>query len=180
MLGEESMHSKIKLHSKKTLGLICLLSFAVQANSLKAQQRLRSTVQLPTFRVFGVNTTVWVPVGGQTHLGSVKRYASGSTSRGVPILGNIPGAGRLFNNRAIGSESSIASSSVQVQVHDFDAMDKALLAEARKPKNKYGRDEPAETAKKTVPIKNETYVRESATQRFADFITQNMGRSPNS
>ena len=173
------MDSKIR-HSKTLLGLICIFGFAVQADSLNAQQRLRSTVQLPTFRVFGVNTTVWVPVGGQTHLGSVKRYASGSTSRGVPIVGNIPGAGRLFNNRAIGSESSIASSSVQVQVHDFDAMDKALLAEARKPKSKYGRDNSAEIAKEAMPIKSETFVRESATQRFADFITQNMGRSSSS
>lgn len=155
-------------------GLVCLFYAVFPNNSVHAQQPLRSSVQLPTFRVFGVNTTVWVPVGGRTHLGSIKRYASGSTSRGVPIVGNIPGAGRLFNNRVIGSESSASTSSVQVQVHDLDAMDKALLAEARKPKSKYGVEE---VAKKANPPASPTYARVSATQRFADFITKNMGRS---
>ena len=161
----------------KTFSLACFVFIIFQAQSVDAQQRLRSSVQLPTFRVFGVHTTVWVPVGGQSHLGSVKRYASGSTSRGVPLVGNIPGAGRLFTNRAIGSESSAATSSAQVQIHDLNAMDKALLAEARKPKTKYGQ-------KKTVndppPIVSDSYARESATQRFADFITKNMGRSTSS
>lgn len=162
----------------RIFSLVCLLFAAFHNSSVDAQQQLRSSVQLPTFRVFGVNTTVWVPVGGRTHLGSIKRYASGSTSRGVPLVGNIPGAGRLFNNRAIGVEGSASTSSVQVQVHDLEAMDKALLAEARKPKTKYGAGEVVKKANPAAsPTASPTYARESATQRFADFITKNMGRS---
>ncbi len=65
-----------------------------------------TTVQLPTFQQFSLQTSVVAPDRGSMVLGGVNRAASGSSSTGTPGLSHLPGASRLFRNRAIGSESS--------------------------------------------------------------------------
>lgn len=87
-------------------------------------------VQLPTIHVTGVSTTVMVPDGGTMLIGGGTNYSSGSISRGVPGLSNIPGLGRGFGNRAFGSSVNTGVFSVSAQIHDLREMDEALLAEA--------------------------------------------------
>lgn len=79
------------------------------------------TVQLPTFQQFGVSTTVVVPDRGATSLGGVGRAAQGSNQFGFP---GVPG------NRSSAAAASASRSSVSVQIHDFEAMDRALLDQA--------------------------------------------------
>jgi len=64
----------------------------------------QGAVQLPEFNFSTVNTTVTAPDGGTVLLGSINRVAEGSTDRGVPLLGKVPGLNRLFKNRGIGRE----------------------------------------------------------------------------
>ncbi|MFN0018036.1 MAG: hypothetical protein ACKVP0_07245 [Pirellulaceae bacterium] len=82
-----------------------------------------TTVQLPTFSFFTVNTTVSVPDSGGTYLGGLLRGRDSSTTRG---LAPFPG----LANRGIGSERSAGGMSVRAWIHDFRKLDDALLAEA--------------------------------------------------
>ena len=82
-----------------------------------------TTVQLPTFSFFTVNTTVSVPDRGGTYLGGLLRGRDSSTTRG---LAPFPG----LANRGIGSERSAGGMSVRAWIHDFRKLDDALLAEA--------------------------------------------------
>lgn len=88
------------------------------------------SVQLPTFQVFSVATTVVVPDRGSAYLGGVNRASFGSNSSGVPGLSPIPGLGRLFTNRGIGSEVSSSGAHVAATIMDLDELDKGVLAEA--------------------------------------------------
>ncbi|MFO0818914.1 MAG: hypothetical protein U1A77_13285 [Pirellulales bacterium] len=97
--------------------------------------QMPTTVQLPTFHQFSLQTSVVAPDRGSMVLGGVNRAASGSSSTGIPGLSHLPGASRLFRNRAIGSESSSTQASVSVWVHDLKAMDEAILAEAAARRN---------------------------------------------
>ncbi len=97
---------------------------------LTTQRASGQAVQLPTVRQFTASTTVSVPDRGSAQLGGVRRAAVGSTSRGVPGLGRMPGAGRLFKNRAIGSTSSVSNLRVHATIIDLNEMDQAILAAA--------------------------------------------------
>ena len=79
-----------------------------------------TTVQLPTFRFFSVSTTVSVPDRGSTYLGGIGSSGSRSTSRGIGPLANRAGA----------HDTGASGMSISATIHDFEAMDKALLAEA--------------------------------------------------
>ena len=72
-----------------------------------AQQTIRSgtTVQLPTFEIISVSTTVSVPDGGTVLLGGIKRLREGRNEFGVPLLSKIPYVDRLFRNVGIGRET---------------------------------------------------------------------------
>ncbi|MEM9353583.1 MAG: hypothetical protein AAGA92_11270 [Planctomycetota bacterium] len=61
-----------------------------------------TTVQLPTFEVISVSTTVSVPDGGTVLLGGIKRLDEARTEFGVPILSKVPYIDRLFRNVGIG------------------------------------------------------------------------------
>jgi hypothetical protein len=74
------------------------------------------TVQLPTFNFNTVNTTVTAPDGGTMMLGGVARASEGRVENGVPILGKLPYAGRLFNNRGIGRDVSSGFQSVTPRI----------------------------------------------------------------
>jgi general secretion pathway protein D len=67
--------------------------------------RSGTTVQLPTFEVITVATTVSVPDGGTVLLGGIKRLREGRNEFGVPLLSKIPYVDRLFRNVAIGRET---------------------------------------------------------------------------
>jgi hypothetical protein len=84
-------------------------------------------VQLPTFSYSSVGTTVVVPDGGSTFLGGISRSSSGRNEFGTPILDKIPMFGRPFKNVGIGQANSASSFRVTATIHDFDAMDEALL-----------------------------------------------------
>ena len=80
------------------------------------------TVQLPTFSFTTVNTTVLVPDGGAAFLGGINRASDGRNEFGVPGM-PFPG----FQNRGIGQDRGASSFWVTATIHDFDAMDQALL-----------------------------------------------------
>ena len=120
------------------------------------------TVQLPTVRFFSVDTTVMVPDGGTAFLGGVSRHAEGSVTRGVPGLSNIPGAGRLFKNRAIGSDTSRSGASVSTRILIMSELEAEVMAEARR----------REAARQAVDVINGS----QAIQKQADAITRGIGR----
>lgn len=64
--------------------------------------RSGTTVQLPTFQVISVSTTVSVPDGGTVLLGGIKRLNEGREEFGVPLLSKVPYIDRLFRNVGIG------------------------------------------------------------------------------
>jgi general secretion pathway protein D len=64
-----------------------------------------TTVQLPTFNMTTVSTTVSVPDGGTVLLGGIKRLSEGRNERGVPMLSKLPYVNRLFRNVGIGRDT---------------------------------------------------------------------------
>jgi len=67
--------------------------------------RSGTTVQLPTFEVISIATTVSVPDGGTVLLGGIKRLREGRNEFGVPLLSKVPYIDRLFRNVGIGRET---------------------------------------------------------------------------
>jgi hypothetical protein len=103
-----------------------LLAVVVLASAiLSAGNAVAQTVQLPTFHFFTLNTSVLVPDGGDAFLGGVDRASSGRIERGIP---GLPG-GRPFTNSAIGGSTAASGVSVSAQIHDLDAMDRAILGD---------------------------------------------------
>jgi hypothetical protein len=89
---------------------LSIVTVAVVAVALVSSSvALGQSVQLPTFDMFTVNTTVSVPDGGTTLLGGVNRYAAGRDSAGVPMLGKVPFVGRPFGSRGIGTSASASN-----------------------------------------------------------------------
>lgn len=80
------------------------------------------TVQLPTFHFFAVSTTVLVPDRGAAYLGGIGSSRTSRSARGIPLA---PGG-----NVGIGAERAAAGMQVGAFVHDFQAMDEALLQQA--------------------------------------------------
>ncbi|HXT59343.1 MAG TPA: hypothetical protein VN699_11960 [Pirellulales bacterium] len=91
------------------------------AGPVMAQQA--STIQLPSFSYFSVDTTVAAPDRGSMSLGG-----SGSSSRGSTAFGPSFGP----RSWTFGRQSSVSRATVHVRIYDFDAMDKQLLGQARK------------------------------------------------
>lgn len=67
--------------------------------------RSGTTVQLPTFQIITVATTVSVPDGGTVLLGGVKRLRESRDEFGVPLLSKVPYIDRLFRNVGIGRDA---------------------------------------------------------------------------
>lgn len=135
-------------------GLVLISTIA--APSLVTAQ----TVQLPTFQFSTVNTTVSVPDRGAMYLGGVNRAATGSTSRGTPLLGKLPGLSRLTRSRGISRTTSASSMSVHARIIDHAELDRQVLAEAARLRNARG-----------------TSLVDLGAQRRADFLSRNVGRS---
>jgi type II secretory pathway component GspD/PulD (secretin) len=124
------------------------------------------TLQLPTFQVFSVATTVVVPDRGSAFLGGVKRASYGSNTVGVPGLSKIPGAGRLFTNRGIGSEVSSSAAHATATIMDLDELDRAVLAEA--------------AARRGVLSSDGRTATNPAVERKAAFIAKNIAKTDRS
>ncbi len=77
-------------------------------------------VTLPSVGNFSVQTSVSAPDSGAASLGSMRRGAYGSTSRG----------GLIGKNRALGGSTQAAGASVHVQVIDLEALDQSILQAA--------------------------------------------------
>jgi len=77
-------------------------------------------VQQPVVDVFSVDTVVSVPDRGAAALGGIRQSASGRST-----------AGPLRSGTAWGQASAASSATTHVWIHDFEAMDAALLAEGR-------------------------------------------------
>ena len=88
-----------------------------------ASAQAPTTVQLPTFSFFTVNTSVSVPDSGGTYLGGLLRGRDSSSMRG---LAPFPG----LASRGIASERSAGGMSIRAWIHDFRKLDDTLLAEA--------------------------------------------------
>ena len=93
---------------------VCLLALSV---SVDAQT---ITVQQPVVQTFGVNTVVTVPDQGGVLLGGVSSAADGSFNSGFSPYGS-----------SIGSERTHGTAWAHVYIHDFEAMDAALLSAQR-------------------------------------------------
>jgi len=106
---------------------ICSCLLATCGMALLAGPAQAQTVQLPSFSFSTVNTTVSVPDRGSALVGGINRASSGSTSRGVPIVGKVPGLNRLFNNRGIGSARSASQFRVNATIIDLHEMDQQIL-----------------------------------------------------
>jgi hypothetical protein len=106
------------------LSMVC---WAIVGASALAQQGA-TTVQLPTYSFFTVNTTVTVPDRGMAYLGGVNRAASGRNEFGVPLLPFRP-----FGNVGIGRELNASNMFVTATIHDFDAIDRYLLSVPTQP-----------------------------------------------
>lgn len=109
---------------------VALSAFALfLASSTAASAQV---LQLPSFQFTTVNTTVSVPDRGEILLGGINRASDQQTSRGLPVLGKLPGVGRPFNNRGIGSTRSASTMSARAYIIDHAEMDEAILGEAER------------------------------------------------
>ena len=97
------------LHRLAVIGAVLLW-----ASIVWGQQN--TTVQLPTFNLTTVSTTVTVPDGGTALLGGIGRARESSVTRGVPMLSKIPGVNRLFTNRGIGRDVGLMNMSVTPRI----------------------------------------------------------------
>jgi hypothetical protein len=105
----------------RTIYLLAAAGVVLSGEGLLAQQQLpATTVQLPSFSIFSVNTTVSVPDRGGAYLGGVNRARDGSTTRGFGPLAN----------RGIGGDRLASGASVHATIIDHDEIDRAVLAAA--------------------------------------------------
>src|SRR6188472_1444958 len=95
-------------------GVVLLLALGLPAQASYAQ-----TLQLPTFSSFSIETSVLVPDRGSAVMGGGRRSSSGSSQLG-PLRGSRSG----------GNGAAAGGVDVAAFVHDFEAMDQAVLAKA--------------------------------------------------
>ncbi|HUE70566.1 MAG TPA: hypothetical protein VMP01_06720 [Pirellulaceae bacterium] len=98
--------------------------------SAAAQNNVPTTVQLPTFSFFTVQTTVSVPDSGGASLGGVSRGYHHSTTRGLPFWSKTPWLSPLGGSRGIASGASAGGVSVHATIIDHEELSEAVLSEA--------------------------------------------------
>jgi len=108
-----------------TCTVACLLVSIFPHCDLAAQ-----TVQLPTSRVFSLDTTVAVPDQGSAYLGGIGRSATSTSRRGPPST-----------SRAYGQSSTQGTASVSAKVINLDELDRELRIQTTPPQRAtYGFD----------------------------------------
>lgn len=100
------------------LGVAAVLWPALIAKAQVVAPQVPTTVQLPTFSFFTVQTTVSVPDSGGAYLGGIGRGADSSVSRSP------------LRNRALGSSRVASGVSVGATIIDHEEIDRAILAAA--------------------------------------------------
>jgi hypothetical protein len=95
-----------------------------------AQNNAPTTVQLPTFSFFTVQTTVSVPDSGGAFLGGMSRAYNSSTTRGLPFWAKTPWLSPLGDSRGIASGVDAGGVSVHATIIDREELDKAVLSAA--------------------------------------------------
>jgi len=109
------------MHRKRTWSSACISAFTLAIHVLASTAAAQVTLQQPAVSQFSVGTTVSVPVGGGALLGGLERAGAGRKSFG-PFR---PGTATGFFREA-------QSISAHVTLHDFQAMDRMLLDQARR------------------------------------------------
>jgi hypothetical protein len=97
----------------KLASLLPLAALALPSSAVAQQDMV--TVQLPTFSMFTVSTTVLVPDRGSAYLGGVGRASAGSNQFGPAPAPAAMGAG--------GIDRQAAGVQVSVWIHDFRALE---------------------------------------------------------
>ena len=100
------------------------------AATAQAQNNAPTTVQLPTFSFFTVQTAVSVPDSGGAYLGGMSRGYNSSTARGLPFWAKTPWFSPLGTSRGIASGVDAGGVSVHATIIDHEELDKAVLSEA--------------------------------------------------
>ena len=135
-------------------GFVVAFALSLGISKCRAQ-----AVQLPTFQQFTASSTLTVPDRGSALLGSVSGASESRTSRGVPLLGKIPGVNRGFRNQGYGRSVGTSQLRVNATIINHDELDAAVLAAARSQR--------APESLATVQ-----------TRRQANFLSDNVGRAP--
>jgi hypothetical protein len=110
------------------MSVLAVTLLAWTANAA-AQNNAPTTVQLPTFSFFTVQTTVSVPDSGGAYLGGVSRGYNSSTSRGLPFWSKTPWFSPLGGSRGIASGASAGGMSVHATIIDHEEISTAVLSE---------------------------------------------------
>ena len=100
---------------------VALVGLASTAAAQQQAAQQPTTVQLPSFHVTSVNTTVSVPDRGSVLLGGSSSASTGRVTAGLGL--------RPFGNSAIGGTSAGGGMFVGAQIHDMQAMDEAILGQ---------------------------------------------------
>jgi len=96
------------------------MAASVALGQAQPPPQVPTTVQLPTFSFFTVQTTVSVPDGGGASLGGIGRAGDRSTTRGIGPL----------KNRGLASTRGASSMTVHARIIDNHELDEAVLAQA--------------------------------------------------
>jgi len=107
------------LSSFVIIGMLCAAASTAVGQGQPPPQ-VPTTVQLPTFSFFTVQTTVSVPDSGGAYLGGISRGSDGSTTRGIGPL----------RNRGLASTRGASGMSIHARIIDNHEMDEAILAQA--------------------------------------------------
>ena len=102
------------------LGLLVVLLMSVEISA-------QVTVQLPSYRVTGISTTVLVPDRGGAYLGGVTSSSIGSSTYGSPLGRGLPGL-----RRKLGRSTTVGGFSMNATIIDHAELDRAVLAEAER------------------------------------------------
>ncbi len=116
-----------------------------------------TTIQLPTFSNFSINTVVMAPDAGIMRSGGINRFSARGMRRGIPGLPSNP----FTTNRAAGQNAGAAQAAVTTRIlilNELEARQTGGYVPA-----------PAFTSR-SVPAAPQPAVR-----RQADFITRNLG-----
>jgi len=110
----------MRLLSSVAIALILCVMASTAVGQGQPPPQVPTTVQLPTFSFFTVQTTVSVPDSGGTSLGGISRGSDGSTTRGIGPL----------RNRGLASTRGASGMSIHARIIDNHEMDEAILAQA--------------------------------------------------
>ena len=99
----------------------CAAIFAAAILCFHRASQAQTVVQLPSYHVFSASTGVLVPDRGGAYLGGVNSGSTGSINQGF----GVP----PFANSATSATSAGGGVWASAQIHDFEAMDAALLAQ---------------------------------------------------